>query len=116
MNECTKRGCRKLKLQCEDCGRVASTCQIPEATESEWMDITKFPPPADAPCEYRITVSCRGWYKPDGDEARFAPDDRVTPESSFCSWRHWKAGETFDEAVVIMRKLHEEREKSCSTE
>lgn len=111
MNECTKRGCRKLKLCCEDCGRVASTARLSEDDESEWLDIERFPPPQDAPCEYKIVVTCRGWYKPKGDETRFAPDDRVAPESRFCSWRIWKDGPEWEEGLKLVREFRKKMQE-----
>jgi hypothetical protein len=116
LNECTKRGCRKLKLLCEDCGRTVSTTRISEEDESEWKDIDRFPPPQDAPCEYKIVVTCKGWYRPNGDEPRFAADDRMAPEGKLYCWRIWKDAPTFDEGVKLVREFREKMSKENQNE
>lgn len=108
MNECTKRGCRKLKLQCEDCNRVVSTSHLKEEDAGEWKDIERFPPPQDEPCEYKIVVTCRGWYRPNGEEAIFAPDERHPPQSTLCSWREWQEGPNFEEGVKLVREFRKQ--------
>lgn len=45
MSECIKKGCRKLKWICEDCGRVVSKAEFPM---SEWISVKDKAPPSDA--------------------------------------------------------------------
>jgi len=110
MSECTKRGCRKLKTVCEDCDRTVSTADFKEDKDG-YRDFSNLIPHQDEPCEYKITVICRGWYRPNGDEPRFAPDERVLPQSHFSGWKTWKEGPTFDEGVKLVREFREEMMK-----
>jgi|GEM_PF-4372155 len=109
MNECTKRGCRRLKLCCEDCERVVSTAHRPEEDEHEWKDIERFPPAEGERCEYRITVTCKGWYKPNEGQAMFYGDPRHPPIGQIQSWREWKEGPGFEEGVEQVKKFTEEK-------
>jgi len=106
MDECRKRGCRNLSTRCDDCDRTVCTKTL---DPNDWYDIGRYAPGDEAPCEYKIIVTCRGWYKPNGDEPRFYPDDRHPPTSEFHSWREWKEGPTLEEGAKLVKKFREEK-------
>lgn len=80
---------------------------------SDWETFTNKKPEQDQPCYYKIIVTCRGWYRPDGDDPLFAPDDRHPPEASFITWTPWEEGETFNDVIPLMRKFREEKAKEA---
>lgn len=54
-----------------------------------WTDIDTTAPENDAPCEYIIQVTCRGWYKPEEGRHGFTPDNNEPPMAKVVSWRPW---------------------------
>lgn len=115
MSKCTETGCRKLMTVCCDCDRTVCTATRAESLDpNDWYDIDAFPPALDQPCEYRIEVKCKGWYKGAPDEHRFAPDDRETPVARVVSWRPWKDGQTWEEGFKAVREFREKAYKEAA--
>lgn len=86
--------------------------------KEDWIDINNSIPENDLPCEYQITVTCRGWYRPAPNEARFAGDERLPPSARVTAWRPWKDGEPWLKGQKLVRehrqKLKEERKENES--
>lgn len=76
----------------------------------EWNYLPQTKPEQSHPCEYQILVSCRGWYRPNAEEPRFASDERYPPVAQLLRWRDWEGAETFEVAVPIIRELREKKQ------
>jgi len=77
--------------------------------KNNWTDIGLIQPEHDSPCEYIIEVKCRGWFRPDGVEPRFAADERVPPETRMSVWRHWDEGEPWPEGQKLVREFRQKK-------
>lgn len=71
---------------------------------TEWKLLKDESPPDDMPCEYRIMVTCQGWYRGDPKDHRFAADERLTPHAELYAWRPWTDGPTWEEGFKAVRE------------
>ena len=39
MNECSKKGCRRLEWKCKDCNRVVNTVEFIDFTNDNWISV-----------------------------------------------------------------------------
>jgi len=76
-----------------------------------WKKIDNEAPEDGQPCEYIISVICKGWYKPENDEVRMVPDDRETPSGQITEWREWKDADSFEEGQEKCNKFRESIKK-----
>jgi len=79
----------------------------------EWKNILEESPDKDLPCEYKIEVRCRGWYRPNGEEHRFASDERHPPTAFLTGWKHWEEGEPWEEGMLLVREHRLQKEKEA---
>lgn len=78
---------------------------------NDWIDIAKFHPENDLPCEYVIEITCKGWFRPNEEEptnfddfARFAADERHLPVAKIVKWRRWETGEPWEKGQKLVRE------------
>lgn len=78
-----------------------------------WQNIEKRPE-LEQYCEYKIVITCRGWFEPEGEEPRFCPDDRHAPIGVLTAWRPVETNQTRKEAQKEIDEIRKKRQEQPS--
>lgn len=75
-----------------------------------WQNIEKIPE-EDQYCEYKIVITCRGWFSPLDGKPQFAPDDRFAPIAQITAWKPLESTQTKEEAFKEIEELRKKAPK-----